>query len=338
MKIAHIVPASIKFPPNKPNGRYMWVLNLARLQSERGNDVTIFAKEGSTDNSKIKWRSIPHEVDDRKTNNINITKMALKDASFDIFHSHFDNLHYKVGHLTDTPIVFTQHWWPIEETLKLARSYEGANIWAVPPTKHMLSFNQENGVKSCHFIHHGVDLSFFHQTDIQKNGRLLTVGRISPEKNLELCIEISKKANIGLDIVGKITPKNQTYWEKLLPMIDGIKIVYHGTKSQQELLDYYSAAQAVLFPSNVHEAFGLVAIEAQACGTPVIMTRGGSRGELIDEGHTGFLCESIDEYAKSVHNSAAVNPQDCYAFAKKFDMQLMVDNYQHLYSQLTKFN
>lgn len=337
MKIAHLLPASVTFPLDKPHARHAWVIELARIQTNAGHDVTIFAGQGSVDASAIRWRSQAPASNDPTQNNIALVTSALNDSSFDIFHSHFDNLHYTLGHLTNKPIVFTQHWWPYEPTVELARTYTGANIWAVPPTRYMYDFDQQNGIQSQGHIYHGINLSLFQHPIAQKNGRLLVVGRISPEKNLETCIKIAKKANLGLDIIGKVIPKTQPYLETLLPMIDGEQIVYHGTKTQPELVAYYAAAQALLFPADGHEAFGLVAIESQACGTPVIMERGGSRGELVNDGITGFLCESLDEYVNAAHASAHIKPGDCYEFAKKFDVQIMAELYESLYNNLANY-
>ena len=334
MKIAHLMPSSITFPLQKPNGRYTWALDLARAQANAGHDVHIFAGQDSTDTSSIHWQSRPPTSNHPLENNSALMASALIDTSFDIYHSHFDNLQYSLGYLTNKPIVFTQHWWPYEQTVTAASRYPNTNIWAAPPTRFMYDFDTQNNIQSQGHIYHGIDLSLFHHEPVPKSERLLFVGRISPEKNLALCIEIAKESGIGLDIIGKITPKNMSYWESLLPSIDGNQIIYHGAKTRSELIRYYSAARAVLFPTDTHEAFGLVTIEAQACGTPVITGRGGSRNELIDAGVTGFLCESITEYIDAIHASTHIRTDACRKFAEKFDIRFMVDAYESLYESL----
>src|SRR5690606_19204108 len=104
----------------------------------------------------------------------------------DVYHSHFDDLHYEVAHETPKPIVFTQHWWPKERLLHLAKTIDAPNVWAVPPTQYMYNFDQSVGVQSKGFIYHGIDLTVFRRTDAKPSDRLLFVGRISPEKNLPL--------------------------------------------------------------------------------------------------------------------------------------------------------
>ena len=332
MKIAHILPASVTYPLRVHNARHSWALQLAQLQASQGHEVTIYCNPQSQA-QPLSVRGITPLDADKKANNAALFKLAL-DSEHDIYHSHLDSLHYELGHLTRRPIVFTQHWWPLAQTVALANTYAGNNIWAVPPTQHMRDFDTEQGIQTKGHIYHGIDVSLFRPALVGKSGRLLSVGRVSPEKNIETSIATAKKAGIGLDIIGKITPKNKSYWSTLEPLIDGTQIAYLGPKTQQELLDYYTGAQAVLFPSEAQEAFGLVAIESQACGTPVIMASGGSRGELVREGKTGFLCSSPDDYVQAVAQSATVDPAECRAFAQQFDVHIMQDNYQRLYQNL----
>ena len=160
------------------------------------------------------------------------------------------------------------------------------------------------------------------------------VGRISPEKNLPIAIAAAQKAKLPLDVIGKVATKNEQYWQNILQTIDGKQICYLGEKSSTELLHYYNEARAVIFPSDINEPFGLVAIEAQACGTPIIMQRGGSRGELVSEDKTGYLCDSVDEFADAATKSSDIVPKDCVAFAQKFDVTNMAEAYTRLYCEL----
>lgn len=328
MKIAHILPFSVTFPLRPHNARHMWALELAQLQAQAGHDVTIYCNPQSVADG-VRIRGIESPSGSTVANNTNTFLLAFSEHH-DIYHSHFDNLHYEVAHSTDRPIVFTQHWWPSTDTVSLAAAHQGANVWAVPPTQYMCEYDRAHNIQTKGTIYHGINLSLFHNANVQKNGRILSVGRISPEKNLETSIRVAKKANVGLDIIGKITDKNLGYWETLKIEIDGERIRYLGEKPREKLIEHYGTAQAVLFPS-MNEAFGLVAIEAQACGTPVIMAKGGSRGELVQQGVSGFLCLSDDEYVEAILKSRLISPSDCRLFAEKFDIQKMAANYEQLY-------
>ena len=332
MNIAHIVPHSVIFPLASHNGRYDWVRQLALLQVQQGHTVTIYSNPAST-LEEIDSQGINGASNDKKQNNIETFRLAFS-QNHDVYHSHFDNLHYEVAYETKKPVIFTQHWWPTEQTISLATQYEPSNVWAVPPTQYMQSFDSTVGIHTKGHIYHGIDLSAFQTTSHEKNGRLLFVGRISPEKNLDIALAVAKKAGASLDIVGKIAPKNQAYWESLQLLIDGDRIRYLGQKNQAELVELYSSALGTLCPFEPTEAFGLVAIESQACGTPTIMKRGGSRGELIEENKTGFLCESEEEYVEAIHALTTLKADDCIRFAQKFDIHTMAQSYEQLYTEL----
>ena len=331
MKIAHIVPYSIQFPLKSPTGRYNWVIQLATMQAKSGHDVTLYCHPESKVEG-VRILGIDQASDDKRHNNIETFRLAFK-GDHDIYHSHFDDLHYEVAHESSRPIIYTQHWWPTDAVKQLAQTNSG-NVWAVPPTKHMYEYDLRSNIHSKGFIYHGIDLELFSDTVAQKNDRLLFVGRISPEKNLDVVLAVSLKSGIGLDIIGKITEKNATLWNTLQPLIDGEHIRYLGTKTQKELISYYTSARAVLFPADINEAFGLVAIEAQACGTPIIMKRGGSRNELVEDNKTGFLCETEDEFISAAAHADLIHPEDCITFAQKFDVRIMEKKYEQLYQEL----
>lgn len=332
MNIAHITPYSNRYPLAQHNGRYHWVHQLAELQVQAGHTVTIYGHPDSQLDT-ITTQGITSSTSDKRQNNIETFRLAFKN-DHDIYHSHFDNLHYEVAHETSRPIVATQHWWPSEETIALAQTSQAANVWAVPPTKYMYEFDQQQHIPSKGYIYHGIDLSLFRHNRVQKNGRLLAVGRISPEKHIDDAIAIAKRAGIGLDIIGKLVDKNRDYWATMSDAIDGEQIRYLGAKSQEELAEYYAKASALLFPADLNEAFGLTAIEAQACGTPVIMRQGGSRGELLVEGETGFLCNSEEQFVTAAHKASKLSPAACRQFAEKFDVNSMAEKYGELYSAL----
>lgn len=334
MNIAHIIPHSITYPLKSHNGRYDWVLQLALLQAKVGHTVTIYGGPDSHIDG-LHFAAIPSNSEDKRQNNIDTFRLAFA-KDHDVYHSHFDSLHYEVASETTKPIVATQHWWPSEETVRIAHSFDAANVWAVPPTRDMLRYDAENGIQSKGFIYHGIDLNFFKEVEVERTDRLLFVGRISPEKNLELAITAAKKVHAKLDIIGKIAAKNDAYWQSLQLLIDGEQIRYIGTKNQTELVELYSSARGAILPFEPTEAFGLVAIEAQACGAPVIMKAGGSRSELVEENVTGFLCTTEDEFVAAINSLQTLDRTACRTFAQKFSIDTMVNAYDALYEEVTK--
>ena len=334
MNIAHILPYSATFPLTFPNGRYNWVRELAQLQVQQGHTVTIYCNPSSRIEG-LSFRGIAQDLGDKHQNNLATFRLAFENHH-DVYHSHFDDLHYEVAHETVKPIVYTQHWWPSDRSVTFANTHSPANVWAVPPTRYMYDFDIANNIQSKGFIYHSIDLSIFHADESVKNNRLLFVGRIDPGKNLEVAIQAAQQSGLGLDIIGKITPKNQEYWDTIKQNVDGQQIQYLGTKTQHELVPYYTAAKALICPFAVSEAFGLVSIEAQACGTPVLMRKGGSRGELLKEGVTGFLCESDEAFTDVLAKLDILKSQDCINFAQQFSVNAMATAYEALYAELIK--
>lgn len=332
MNIAHILPYSTTYPLKSHNGRYEWVRQLAELQVKQGHTVTIYCNPASRIDG-LTFKGISNAINDKKQNNIETFRLAFSE-NYDVYHSHFDDLHFEVAHETTKPVIFTQHWWPTERTIELASRNPG-NVWAVPPTRFMYEFDVQSGIQSRGFIYHGINLDIFKPTNSPKGDRLLFVSRIAPEKNLDIAIAAAKKAGVGLDIVGKVSAKNEAYWEQLQQDIDGEQIVYLGSKNQKELVELYSSAKGVLCPLEPTEPFGLVAVEAQACGTPIIMKKGGSRSELLSENKTGFLCETEDEFVEAIRNLPTIRAEDCVAFAQSFDINTMTTRYDALYTELT---
>lgn len=337
LTVAHLVPYSITFPLQHHNGRYDWLISTATRQAQNGLDVIIYSNPASQlDIPGITWRSVQGTFADSAAANSAILQQAFAAPDIDVYHSHFDNLHYTAAAVTKRSIVFTQHWWPGEETVALAAKYASPNVWAVPPTQYMYEFDIGHSIQTRGYIYHGIDLQTYRRTGEKKSDRLLFVGRIAPEKNLPTAIAAAKKAGLGLDIIGKVAPKNTKYWEGLADSIDGMQIQYLGSKSAAELVGYYNRATAVIFPSDIHEPFGLVAIEAQACGTPILMVRGGSRGELVADGVSGYLCSNVDDFAVAARQVASLSADDCVAFAAKFDIKEMISKYTQLYLELVR--
>lgn len=334
MKIAHILPHGAKFPLVKHNGRYEWALRLARLQARAGHDVTIFSGTNEwKEVPEITWRSCPQQATREDTNRALFAE-AFADESFDVFHSHFDSLHSLVGNQTKKPIVCTQHWFPTTKIAEAARQSPD-NVMYVPVTHHMQHSDKEMGIPCSEVIYHGIDLSLF-QPQTTKSDRLIFVGRISPNKGVKEAVEIARRANVPLDIYGKVNESDRQYFESFSHLIDGETIVYHGSRPIEEIAAAMAQAKALLFPSQSAEAFGQVTIEAQACGTPVIISDIGASSELVLHGSTGFVVHTMDQYTEAINALEAIDRQKCREHAERFSVTAMLQAYEALYEKLRK--
>jgi glycosyltransferase involved in cell wall biosynthesis len=333
MKIAHLLPYSAKFPLAKHNGRYEWALRLARIQAANGHQVTVYAAPGSSDDSDIVWQSHDHKLDDKTKNNTTLIKTAFQN-NHDIYHSHYDSLHYLLADRIDKPVVVTQHWFPDQKIADAAKHNTSLNVYAVPPTVHMLQEDKKLGIQSLGAIHHGIDLNIFSPTKGIVGDRLIFVGRISSHKGVLEAVRITIKANQKLDIVGKLNDADLSYWRQVEPLVDNKQIRYLGPKSQTEVARLLSEARAFIFPSKAKEAFGQVTIESQACGTPVIVGDVGASAELVDGGKSGFIVKSMSEYVDAIKKIDQIDRGYCRQFAEQFDINIMTDKYYELYRQL----
>lgn len=335
INIAHLLPYSAAFPLKKHNGRYEWALRLAALQAAKGHKVTIYsAPESGNGPPAVHWRSHGKSFKDATTNNIANLKAAFQDQQHDIYHSHFDYLHYFVADTTTKPVVCTQHWFPDEDFARAARFNSSRNVTSVPPTAYMAEKLRELGMQAAKTIYHGIDLELFKPTDSAKSNRFIFVGRIAPHKGVGEAVQIAKAAHINLDIVGKVNQIDQPYWQTILPHVDGEKIRYLGPKNQKEVAALMASAKAMIFPAQIIESFGQTTIEAQACGTPVIIQDIGASGELVQPEKTGFLVTSQAEYLEAIQKIDRLNPDDCRSFAETFDQHTMAASYEELYMKL----
>lgn len=332
MRIAHILPHAAKYPLETHHGRFEWVISLAKIQIKMGLNVTVFAHQDSNmDGIKFhKYKDFSYKKD--YLNNLQIWNEALS-GDFDIYHSHFDNLHYFFSSHTTKKIIFTQHWRLTEDTIK-ASSLNVGNVYALPITKFQEEENRRNNIKGLENIYHGIDLSDFKLNTERRSNRLVFIGRIGAHKGVKQAVEIAQKANVGLDIYGKVTNRDEEYFDSFKHMIDGKKIIFHGPVEHSKVPDIFGNAMAFLFPSQEVEAFGLVSAEAMATGTPVIATRINPLSEIIEDGKSGFLASTQNEFIEAIHKIGKIKHEDCREQAEKFDINKMVEEYTNLYTQL----
>jgi glycosyltransferase involved in cell wall biosynthesis len=184
-------------------------------------------------------------------------------------------------------------------------------------------------------IHHGINISQY-QFSEKKKPYLSFLGRIVPVKGLHLAIEVAKKTGIPLKIAGEVQPMFRDYFEqKIKPHVDGRFIEFVGEadfKTKNELL---SNSVALLFPIEWDEPFGLIMIEAMACGTPVLALSPGSVPEVVQDGVSGYICSSIDQMAERVGQLDKLNPSAIRQYAlDHFSVEKMANAYAALYAKL----
>jgi glycosyltransferase involved in cell wall biosynthesis len=182
-------------------------------------------------------------------------------------------------------------------------------------------------------IHHGIDLSLYRLVE-NKQQYLSFIGRIAPIKGTHLAIEVAQRTGIPLKIAGEVQPAFREYFEsKIRPKIDGKLVEYIGPADLQAKNELLGNSMAMLFPIQWNEPFGLVMVEAMACGTPVIALTGGSVPEVVVEGVSGHVCRSIREMTRCIRD-LNTKPADVRRYVEQnFSVEVMVRSYINLYQE-----
>jgi glycosyltransferase involved in cell wall biosynthesis len=167
---------------------------------------------------------------------------------------------------------------------------------------------------------------------------LAFLGRISPEKGVDRAIEIAKRVDMPLKIAAKVDRADRRYFKRVVePLLNDPYVEWVGEISDQQKNEFLGNAYALLFPIDWPEAFGLVMIEAMACGTPVIAYESGSVPEVMEDGITGFVVREVDGAAKAIGRVANLSRARCReVFENRFTATRMADDYTEVYDQMVR--
>jgi len=338
MRIAQIAPPWIPIPPYTYGGTELVVSWLCDELVRRGHQVTLFATNDSKTSANLVpiwpqslWRAklrSPHAVF-----SLLYEKLISLQDQFDIIHDHCEFYTAPYSRFLKPPIVTTLHHPLTEETTILYKKFPNINYVAI-------SKNQKRsgpGINIVKVIYHGLPLEKY-PFNPNPQDYLLWLSRIGPDKGIAEAIDIAKLSGEKLIISGNILPQYADYFEfRIKPLIDGKQIQFVGASDFEKKVSLFQGAKALLYPIRRPEPFGLVVIEAMACGVPVIAYKEGSMPELIKDGKTGFLVNNKEEMANALKRISQINRLTCHRHvAKKFTVEKMVNKYEALYNKLIK--
>ena len=338
MRIAQIAPLWIPVPPYTYGGTELVISWLCDELVRRGHEVTLFATEDSKTQAKLipiwknsLWQAklkTPHAVF-----SLLYEKLISLQDQFDIIHDHCEFYTTPYSKFLKPKIVTTLHHPLTEETIILYKKFPDINFVAV-------SKNQRKsgpGINIVKTIYHGLPIEKYEFNPEPKN-YLLWLSKIMPEKGIAKAIDIAKLSGENLIISGNIPPEYGDYFDfRIKPLIDGKKIQFVGASNFSKKVELLKNAKAFLFPVRRPEPFGLVVIEAMACGVPVIAFKGGSLPELIEDGKTGFLVNNIEEARQALKKLNRISREYCREYVKKnFNLKRMVNRYEKLYKKILK--
>ncbi len=338
MKIAQVAPLWESVPPKLYGGTERIVSYVTEELVHLGHDVTLFASGDSRTAARLEAvcpqaLRLNSGIFNRDAPMIMLQERSLGAAGdFDVIHSHLDFLGFPLGRRNAVPVVTTLHGrLDLQELEPVFREYEEMPLVSISDAQRRpLPWANWQAT-----IHHGLprDLYSFHP---QPEGYLAFLGRISPEKRPDQAIEIAKRTGRLLRIAAKVDPADQQYYRsEIEPLLDHPLVEFIGEVSDAEKNDFVGNAAALICPYDWPEPFGLVLIEALACGTPVLAYRRGSIPEIIEDGVTGFVCESLSEMAEAVARIPLIDRARCRAaFETRFTADRMARDYVALYERI----
>jgi glycosyltransferase involved in cell wall biosynthesis len=340
MRIAQVAPLYESVPPSLYGGTERVVSYLTEELVGQGHEVTLFASGDSETRAKLVApcrRAL--RLDRRWVNplvhHLLMLERVFQDVSrFDIIHFHCDYLHFPLSRRHPRPHLTTLHGrLDIPDLRPLYREFAGEPLVSISDAQRRpLPWANWLGT-----VHHGLPLDL--HTFRERPGQYLAfLGRISPEKRVDRAIQIARKAGVPLKIAAKVDVLDRAYFEETIqPLLKGARplVEFVGEIGGQEKDEFLGNASALLFPIGWPEPFGLAMIEALACGTPVIAYRKGSVPEVVEDGVSGFVVETIAQAVQAVGRVASLSRSKCrQVFEGRFGAARMARDYVRLYHRL----
>jgi len=340
MRIAQIAPLAESVPPKLYGGTERVVAWLIDELVELGYDVTLFA----SGNSKTRATLVPvwpyafrlsrQRTDPVAVQAVLLETMAARAKEFDVIHCHIDWLALPLLTRSGVPFLTTMHGrLDISGLPDVVRHFPEAPFVSI-------SNNQRLPLPDAHWlgtVYHGLPSQSL-RPRFEPGSYLAFLGRLTKEKGPEDAMRIARAAGVPLRIAAKVPKGERSYFkEQLEPKIDGREVQLTGEVNDQTKEEFLANAAALLFPIDWPEPFGLVMIEAMACGTPVIAYRHGSVPEVIDEGVTGFVVDSEEEAVRAVRRLGEIDRRQVRAcFERRFAARRMAREYVTLYEDLVR--
>lgn len=339
LRIAQIAPLYEAVPPRLYGGTERVVSNLADALVDLGHDVTLFASGESLTRARLvpgreqALRLDPERSWDLPAHLAMLDEVRRQADRFDILHFHTDCLQMPLFRDIAGKTVTTLHGrLDIKDLKTFMAGYPHFPLVSISDhQRRPLSFANFVGT-----VHHGLPRDLYPFTSRSNGGYLAFLGRIAPEKRPDRAIAIAKAAGLPLKIAAKIDKADQAYFhETIEPLLDDPLIAFIGEIGDGDKAAFLGNARALLFPIDWPEPFGLVMIEAMACGTPVIAWPNGSVPEVVTDGETGFIVDSIGAAAAAVARLDTLDRARIRAtFEARFSVEAMARAYVAIYEKL----
>lgn len=338
LRIAITADPEIPVPPELYGGIERIVDMLVRGLVERGYDVTLFAHPDSDVPCRLEPypRGQSRSMGDLLRNIWHVSSKIFRQR-YDLVHS-FGRLAYLL------PVLPLR----MRKLMSYQRVITGRSVvWGQRLSQGTLHFTGPSryliepyaGSSNWHVVYNGVPIATYHlRNEVNDDAPLVFLGRVEEIKGAHLAIEVALRSGRALIVAGNVpdAAKHRTYFEeKISPHIDGKRVQYIGPVTDSQKNDLLGRAAALLMPVLWEELFGIVIVEALACGTPVIGLNRGAISEVVQNGVNGFVCESVEEMVVAVKRIKGIDRRACrLVMEEKFSDRAIVDAYEELYMKL----
>ena len=343
MRIAQVAPLIEAVPPVGYGGTERVVADLCDELVRRGHDVTLFATGDSHTlaqlepmNRKALRRQMTAEQLGSVSPHLHLRALGdiyLRAAEFDVIHSHLDIMSLAFARLSPTPTITTFHGrLDLDHLRTVLSSYPELPLVSISHSQRQpLRDLPLNWVAT---VPNGIRVDEF-EPGKGDGGYLAFLGRISPEKRPDLAVDVARRAGLDLRVAAKVDPVDVSYWEdRIKPLFAANHVDYLGEVDHAGKHELLAGAAALVFPIDWPEPFGLVMVEALACGTPVLALRRGSVPEIIRPGRGGFIADTVDELVESVGKLNQLDRSVCRSEAERFTVERMAQGYEDAYRQV----
>src|SRR5688572_14768937 len=338
MRIAQVAPLFESVPPKYYGGTERIVSYLTEELVRQGHQVTLFASGDSITKAHLvagcrrSLRLDKHCVDQTAHHVLMMEKIAQQASDFDVIHFHIDYIHFPLSRRHRTAHVTTLHGrLDIPDLVPLYHEFHDIPVVSI-------SDSQREPLPAANWqgtVYHGLPGDLY-EFNAEPGKYLAFLGRISPEKRVDRAINIARKVQIPLKIAAKVDDVDRDYFENYIaPMLNDPLVEYVGEIGDGEKQEFLGCAIGLLFPIEWSEPFGLVMIEALACGTPVVAYRRGSVPEVLSDGQTGFIVDDIEGATAAVRRLSGLDRHACReSFERNFTAARMANDYVRVYGTL----
>jgi glycosyltransferase involved in cell wall biosynthesis len=339
MKIAQIAPLYESVPPKLYGGTERVVSYLTDELVQQGHEVILFASGDSVTRAKlvpVSKRALrlegPHVIDPI-AHHVRMLEMVHRQVrDFDVVHFHIDYLHFPLATRYPVAALTTLHGrLDIPDLFPLFQEFSNVNVVSISNAQRKpLSWANWRGT-----VYHGLPIGLYRFQE-KPGAYLAFLGRISPEKRVDRAIQIARRTGMQLKIAAKVDAVDREYFEaKIRPLLNDPLIEFIGEIGEAEKNEFLGNALAVLFPIDWPEPFGLVIIEAMACGTPTIAYRNGSVPEILEDKKTGFIVHNLEDAVSAADRVRLLSRHVCRSvFERRFSASRMARDYLAIYKAL----